>query len=112
MAGSQAAQTTHTDSQQCEKKQLSESLSQSSIQGQAGPSSPSQSSVQGQTGLSHRRKIATCGQSAQDQQACMLCGPFKYKTSIRSKSEHLQFFYSIAGMANFYALAGGGVNAQ
>ncbi len=59
-------------SQQCEENQLSESLSQSSVQVQAGPSSPSQSSVQvqagpsspsqssvqGQTGHSHKRKRA------------------------------------------------------
>ncbi len=60
----------------------------------------------------------TCGQSAQDQQACLLCGPFKYKTSIRSTSQHQSFhesFYSVAGRAaraTFDALAASGVNAQ
>ncbi len=60
----------------------------------------------------------TCGQSPQDRHACLLCGPFKYKTSIRSTSEHQSVhksFYSNAGRAaraNFDALAGGGVNAQ
>ncbi len=32
----------------------------------------------------------TCGQSAQDQQACLLCGSFKYKTSIRATSQRPQ----------------------
>ncbi len=60
----------------------------------------------------------TCGQSAQDQQACLLCGPFKYKTSIRSTSQHQSFyesFYSVAGRAaraTFDVLAASGVNAQ
>ncbi len=55
---------------------------------------------------------------AQDQQACLLCGPFKYKTSIRSTSERpsgYESFYSVAGRAaraNFDALAACGVNAQ
>ncbi len=34
----------------------------------------------------------TCGQSAQDQRACLLCGSFKYMTSIRSTSEYPQIF--------------------
>ncbi len=57
----------------------------------------------------------TCGQSAQDQQACLLCGPFKYKTSIRSTSQRQSFhksFYSVAGRATtatFDALTASGV---
>ncbi len=59
-----------------------------------------------------------CGQSAEDKRACLLCGPFKYVTSIRSTSERPsghKYFYSVAGRAarvNFDALAGGDVNSQ
>ncbi len=61
---------------------------------------------------------STCGRSAQDQRACLLCGSFKYMTSNRSTSQRQSIhesFYSVAGRAaraTFDALAGGGVNAQ
>ncbi len=51
----------------------------------------------------------------QDQRACLLCGSFKYMTSIRSTLEHPQIFLQCCWQGvqgDFDSLVGGGVNAQ
>ncbi len=81
-------------SQQCEENQLSESLSQSSVQVQAGPSSPSQSSVQGQTGHSHRRKRAHTSTQFEERMVTALEAVSRRDSTPQEDSDSL-FFISL-----------------